>query len=343
VTDTSRLLSWLDAQTWAMHPAAFLSMREIVGRWAEAPGFPPAMSREEKDSAIAAAQAARPVTQPYQAPQTISVLSMFGVISPRAGMASDLSQMGTSLDTFASRYQAAMTDSNIAGVIVQIDSPGGNVYQVPETSDLIYSLRDNKPNVGVVTGMGASAAYFLAAQFGELVASPSAEVGSIGVMMKHQDVSKMAEDSGVKVTFITSPRDGNKAEGNPFTPLTADTAEYLNSRTDEYYQMFLEALARGRGVNSQGPKSATSIIDQSWGRGRMMGAGRALELGMIDRVGTMQSEVDRMVGKLSRKSGGGVRSEEEGGGVELVAGAQRESEVELERQRVLAAARVRLA
>jgi signal peptide peptidase SppA len=304
----SRILSFIDAGFWAMHPAHFVSMREIVGSWASAPGFPPALSRADKDAAIAAAQAGRP-TQAYQAPQTIAVLSIFGVISPRGGMMDDMSQQGCSMESFGAKYRSVMTDSNVAGVLVEVDSPGGNVFQVPETADLIYSLRDQKPNVAVVTGMCASAAFWLGSQFGELVACPSSEVGSIGVLMRHDDLSKAAEAAGVTVDFITSPRDGNKAEGNPFTPLGDDTREYYNSRTDEYYDMFLSALARGRDVSSQGNTSAASLIDQTWGRGRMVGAAKALDLGMVDRIGTMQSEIDRMAGKLAKKAGGGARAD----------------------------------
>lgn len=302
-TSNDRLLSWVDSSYWAMHPPAFETMREIFASWAGAPGARLPLAREEKDAAIAAAQAARPALT-YQAPATIVVLSMYGVISPRANMVDDISQECCSLDVWASRYQAAMMDSNVAGVIVKADSPGGNVIQVPETADLIYSLRELKPNVCVVTGMAASACYCLAAQFAELVASQSTEVGSIGVLMRHQEISKMAEEAGVVTTYITSPRDGNKAEGNPFTPLADDSKEYYNSRTDEYYAMFLAALARGRNLAG---KDAATRIDQEWGRGRLVGAARALELGMIDRTGTLQGEIDRMA--KAKKAGSGVRSE----------------------------------
>lgn len=303
----SRVLSFIDSSYWAMHPPAFESMRAIIAAWSQVPGFS-SLSRAEKDDAISAAQAARPQPTSYQAPSTIAVLSMFGVISPRAEMVCDISQEGCSLDLWSAKYRQVMMDSNVAGVIVNLDSPGGNVYQVPETADLIYSLREMKPNVGVGTGMCASACYFLAAQFKECVASPSSEWGSIGVLMRHQEMSKMAEDMGVVTTYVTSPRDGNKAEGNPFTPLSDDSKEFYNSRTDEYYDMFLSALVRGRGVTG---KAAKATVDQGWGRGRMLGASKALELGMVDRIGTLQSEIDKMSQMLAKgQKAGGARAEQ---------------------------------
>lgn len=317
----TRVLSFIDAGFWAMHPSFFESMRAIVASWAEAPGALPQLSRAEKDAAIQAAQAARPA-QSYQAPTQIAMLSIFGTITPRGGGIDDMSQQCCSMESFSSRYISIMNDSNIDGVIVNIDSPGGNVFQVPECADTIYSLRDRKPNVAVVTGMCASAALWLGTQFSELVACPSSDIGSIGVLMRHEDVSKAAEMAGVAETYIESPRDGHKSEGNPFTPLAPDTKEYLNSRTDSYYEMFLSALARGRGVSARGNQSAISIIDQTWGRGRMMGADAAKSLGMVDRVSTMQSEIDRMAGKLAKKNG--MRAEGEVGVGEIVASEEEE-------------------
>lgn len=311
---TSRILSYIDSSYWAMDLPAFCTFREVITRWAQTPGAPAPFSTEEKQAAIVlshannaealAARADTPIisagTASSSSPsssRSIAILSIFGTITPRAGMAGDLSQVGCTMDRFAQQYQAAMTDGNIAGVIVQIDSPGGNVYQVPETADLIYSLRDRKPNVGVVTGSCASAAFWLGAQFSELVACQSSELGSIGVLMKHEDVSEAVKAEGVKITFITSPRDGNKAEGNPFEPLSADSIAYYNSRTDEYYSMFIDALKQGRGVHRN------KDIGKAWGAGRMVGAAQAVALGMADRIGTMQGEMDKMMGKLGSGNG----------------------------------------
>lgn len=304
----TRVLSFLDSATWAMDPSAYLSMREVVLRWAQLPGAPAPLSREDKDAAIAAAQAARPMPAPSSSSSSssIALLSLYGVISPRAGMLDDISG-GCGMDAFSRAYQSAMADSNVGGVIVAIDSPGGNVYQVPETADMIRSLRATKPNVGVVTGMCASAALWLGTQFAELVGSPSSELGSIGILTTHKDVSKAAEAEGVKVTIITSPQGGYKAEGNPFAPLSSDAAEFMQSRTDEFYSMFIDALRAGRGVHGN------YSIDKNWGRGRLLSAAKAVELGMADRVGTLQDEIANMAAAIARggnAGGKGARAED---------------------------------
>jgi signal peptide peptidase SppA len=267
------------------------------------------LSREEKDRRISEAQslpihAEAQQASTTQAPQQIRVLSMNGTICPRMSYLSDMSEEGTSLQIFGAEYTRAMKDSNVAGIMVMIDSPGGNVFQVEETADLIYSYRDTKPNVGVICGMSASAGLWLPSQFRELVACPSADIGSIGVLMRLQDMSKMAEMSGVKVTYVEAPRGGYKSEGNPFTPPGDETIEHYTSRCEEYYDSFIKGLARGRGTK---PKT----VDRDWGRGRMMGAKSALSLGIVDRIGTVQSEMERMMAQVSKKGRGGMRAAEE--------------------------------
>jgi ClpP class serine protease len=109
---------------------------------------------------------------------------------------------------------------------------------------------------------------------------------------------------GLKVTFITAPEGGYKSEGNPFESLSPETEDHYKARCGEYYQGFLKALSRGRGV-----KAAT--IDKDWGRGRMMGAQAAKNLGIVDRIGTVQGEIDRMAQAIAKRGGRGVRAEAE--------------------------------
>lgn len=288
----ARVLAAIDEAYWAMHPAAYESMRAIVESWAGLSHASPRLSAEERQAAIEARQSEQSVT--FSAPSTIAVLNMFGVISPRMGMMDDMSQEGCALDSFSARYNRAMNDASIAGVIVNVDSPGGNVFQVKETGDLIFRVRENKPNIAVSTGMAASAAFWLFTQFKERVVSPSSEVGSVGVLMRHMDMSKAFEEAGFKVTYITAPAGGNKAEGNPYTPLSDETLDHYTSRCEEYYQDFLTDLARGSGVKAK-------TIDADWGRGRMVGARAAVRLGMADRIGSLQYEIDRLAVALSKK------------------------------------------
>lgn len=295
-----RTLHFITEGYWAIEPSRFYNMLAIVEARCGI-GLP--LTRTEKDAAIEAAQVSREPTT-YSSPPQIKVLSLYGTICPRMSYLSDVSQEATSLDAFIARYRAEMADPNTGGIVVLIDSPGGNVFGVEEAGEVIYSYRDAKPNVGIITGMCASAALWLSTQFRELVACPSSDIGSIGVLMRHDDISAAAEMNGLKVTFITAPEGGYKEEGNPFEALSPECEEHYKGRCGEYYASFLKALSRGRGV-----KAAT--IDKDWGRGRMMGAKSALSLGIVDRIGTVQGEIDRMAQQIAKRGGRGVRAEAE--------------------------------
>lgn len=295
-----RTLHFLTEGYWAIEPTRFYNMLAILeARCGIGLSLP--LTRDEKDAAISAAQASREPTT-YSSPPQIKVLSLYGTICPRMSYLSDVSQEATSLDAFTARYRAEMADSNTGGIIILIDSPGGHVFGVEEAGEVIYSYRDTKPNVGIVTGMDASAALWLSTQFRELVACPSSDIGSIGVLVRHDDVSAHAEMEGLKVTFITAPEGGYKSEGNPFEALSPDCEEHYKARCGEYYQSFLKALSRGRGVKP-------AAIDRDWGRGRMMGAQDAKRLGIVDRIGTVQGEIDKMAQQIAKRGGRGVRAE----------------------------------
>ena len=132
----SHVLGFVSGSYWAMYAPYYGTMCRIISSWAGVPGAPLRLSREQRTQAIVEAQSSRGVSL-YSAPPNIAILSLFGVISPRSGAIDDISQECCVLDSWASSYRSVMMDNSIAGVIIRIDSPGGNVYQVQETADLI--------------------------------------------------------------------------------------------------------------------------------------------------------------------------------------------------------------
>lgn len=231
--------------------------------------------------------------------QTIAVLSLSGIISPRIASEMDVSSGGgTSAEGFARRFKAAVNDDNVGGIIIDVDSPGGNVLGVPEAAEVVRGARGSKPIVAVANYDACSAAYWLASAATEFVASPSAEVGSIGVYTYHEDVSKALEMDGVKVTLVRSGP--NKAETFPAFPLTDEARAHMQSRVDAYYNQFVGSVAAHRGLD-------VAAVKDRFGGGRAFGAVDALDRGMVDRVATMDEEIARMAALLSKKAGGAGR------------------------------------
>lgn len=214
---------------------------------------------------------------------SVMVIPVHGVISHRMNMMTDISG-GTSTEKLGKAIDAAIANADIKAVILDIDSPGGAVSGTPELADKIYASRGTKPIIAQVNAMAASAAYYLAAAADEIVVTPSGEVGSIGVYMLHQDVSAMMDEAGVKNTFIYAGE--HKVDGNPYEPLGEAGKEEFQKHVDEAYDMFVAAVAKGRGVSVQ------TVLDK-FGQGRVFGAKEAVRLGMADRVGTLSDTLTR--------------------------------------------------
>lgn len=95
----------------------------------------------------------------------------------------------------------------------------------------------------------------------------------------------MAEMQGVGITIISAGK--YKAEVNDFEPLTQEARDAIQAQIDQYYTMFINAVARGRDVKA-------ADVRAGYGEGRVVTAGDAKKMGMIDRVGTMRDVLAKM-------------------------------------------------
>lgn len=174
------------------------------------------------------------------------------------------------------RVKAAVANPAVKEIRLIVDSPGGSVIGLPETARAIADAAKRKPVSAYVPGIGASAAFWLASQASTITASESSELGSVGVIDLHADISKMLEDAGIKLTAVTAGE--HKAERAPFSTLTDGAKEHMQAGVDRWYGDFLSAIRRGRGTRV----SHTS----NYGGGRMLSARDALREGLIDFVST---------------------------------------------------------
>lgn len=281
------VLRYVAETPWAIRPETFAVIREVVSLRAAGVRF----DEEELEERLAAArerQAARP--RPVSG-GAVAVIPLMGVIVPRASMFSQMSG-GTSLDRFRSQIRKAAADPDIGSIVLDVDSPGGSVDLVPEAAADIRQARANKRVVAVANTEAASAAYWLASQADELVVTPSGAVGSIGVFAAHEDYSVALEMEGIKTTLVSAGK--YKVEGNPFEPLTDEARQAIQDDVDHYYGMFVADVAKGRGTTA-------GKVRAGFGEGRMVTAQRAVELGMADRVGTLEDTI-------ARAARGGVRA-----------------------------------
>ena len=223
---------------------------------------------------------AAPAKRLPRANGTVAVIPIHGVMTQR-GFWGDggTDDIGRTLD-------AAMANSSFSGVVLDVDSPGGSIYGLPEFADKIFGYRNaGKPLVAIANSLAASAAIWGPSSAPTFVGSPSSDIGNIGVWMLHFDYSDMLKADGIKPTFVVAGK--YKVENNPLEPMTDEGRAAWQASVDETYHEFLGAMARNRGV------SLAKVRDE-FGEGRTMSAPKAKAVGMIDRVDTLDGVLSRM-------------------------------------------------
>lgn len=277
-----RVIRFVQETPWAILPAKFEHVKAFLAERAA--------GHEATEEQLAAVVRAGPGLEGRQI-GSLAILPVFGVIAHRANLMTEISG-ATSTDKLTQALRRAAEDPNVSAIVLDVNSPGGTVVGVPELASEVMAAREKKPVVAVANGMAASAAYWIAAAASEVVVIPSGQVGSIGVFAAHDDVSKALEREGVKTTLVSSGK--YKTEGNPYEPLGDDARAEMQRRVDAYHDMFVQAVARGRGVTP-------SRVRSGFGEGRLLLAKDALAAGMVDRVATMDDTLVRLLSKARRR------------------------------------------
>lgn len=275
---------------WALMPERLTAFASVISCWQS--GAPRAMDDDDGPSKPKGFEAARQKAQAQVGDGYIAVLPLYGVVVQRANMATDFCG-GTSCQQFTAAFREAVADPRVSGILIDIDSPGGSVYGVSELGAEIFSARDKKKIVAVANSLAASAAYWVGCAASEFYVTPGGEVGSIGVWQAHEDWSKALDEQGVKTTLISSGK--YKTEGNYYEPLGDDSKAFMQSRTDDYYNAFVAAVAQGRGVS-------VDQVRNGMGQGRVLGADAALQENMVDGIATFDDVVRKMQKDLPQRN-----------------------------------------
>jgi len=284
-----RSARFVSESAWAIETGALQTIKSILAERAGGRELTP----EEIEARIGTRAAGDDAADEAAGP--IAVIPLYGPIVPRASMFTRVSGLSSVEDTRA-RFRAALADENVQAIVLDIDSPGGAVDLIPELADEIRAARGAKPIVAVANTWAASGAYWLASQADRIVVTPSGEVGSIGVISAHEDLTGANALKGIKTTEVTAGK--YKAELSPFRPLTDEARQALQEKIDGYYDMFVAAVAAGRGVSED-------TVRSQFGEGRMVMAKTAVSLGMADEIDTLEGTIARLGAQLA---GAGDRS-----------------------------------
>ncbi|HUX14962.1 MAG TPA: S49 family peptidase, partial [Phycisphaerae bacterium] len=230
--------------------------------------------------------------RPYRLVGGVAVIPLYGVLMPRGNLVTRMSG-GMSTQEFTAAVQAALDDDDVRRIVLDVDSPGGSVLGIEEAAELVRAVNDRKPVVTAATNQMASAAYWIGAAAGEVVASPSTQVGCIGVFCVHSDYSAADTTAGIKRTVIFAGP--NKTLGNPHETLSQDGRDGLRQESNDYYEAMLAGLARYRGLSIE-------ALQQRLGQRNTLRAPDAREAGLIDRVATLSEVVAGLADKPSTQA-----------------------------------------
>ena len=179
-------------------------------------------------------------------------------------------------------------DEENEGIMLIIDSPGGNIYETDEVYEKLmeYKKETNRPVYAYFKSVAASGGYYIACAADVIYANRNTITGSIGVTMGEiYDITEFMSKYGIKSHAVVSGR--NKAMGSPTQPFTNEQAQIYQSLIDESYSRFVDVVSKGRGI----AKDKVKIIAD----GRVYSAKQALANKLIDGIEAYEDAKWRML------------------------------------------------
>ncbi len=282
-----RLTAWLSEGLMTAGRALELGLvsgviddEDPVGSLGE--GFP------SRSVALGASTTARPW------PRRIAVLTLDGTMVD--GKSATLPLIGvntTGALSFVEACERARRDPSVAAVVLRVDSPGGSALAADKIWRALRRLGQAKPLVASIGSLAASAGYYAASAASTIVANPSSLVGSIGIFFGKVDFAPLFSRIGIGVE--TQTRGELAGARSLYRPLRAREREVLADRLRDWYALFLDRVAEGRG---QTPARIDAVA-----RGRVLTAD-APEAGiLVDKIGglhTALSEARALAGLNQR-------------------------------------------
>ena len=192
-------------------------------------------------------------------------------------------------DAIIEGLRSAFESPNSKAVVLRINSPGGSPVQsayVYEEIRRLRALHKDKKIYAVITDMGASGAYYIAAAADQIYVNQGSLVGSIGVIMQGFGVQGLMQKLGVEDRTMTAGE--HKAILSPFEPMKPEEKVHVKNLLDAVHQQFITAVKQGRG---QRLKESPEIFSGLFWTGQ-----QAVELGLADGFGSVDSVARSVVG-----------------------------------------------
>lgn len=190
------------------------------------------------------------------------------------GMILSSEQVNEQLSNFSER-------ADIKAIVLRINSGGGVVGASQEIYEKVKDLKGEIPIIVSVDNAAASGAYYAALESERIVANHGSIVGSIGVILEYPVFTELFDKIGLHVETVKSG--ALKDSGSPSRPVSVADREYFQSVIDDQYEQFVQAVAEGRNI----PVAEV----RKFADGRIFSGNQALELALIDTIGTFEDAI----------------------------------------------------
>ncbi|WP_264688724.1 S49 family peptidase [Wolbachia endosymbiont (group B) of Catoptria pinella] len=219
-----------------------------------------------------------------------AIIAIHGILTKKPGAFDEMLGM-TSYEQIEEQIKQALADSSIETIMLEIDSPGGEVNGIFDLADFIYESRAKKRIIAIANDDAYSAAYAIASSAEKVFVSRTSGVGSIGVIASHIDQSGFDEKQGIKYTTIFAG--SRKNDLNPHEPITSESLESLQKEVGRLYEMFLQLIARNRGLSIEKIRSTEA--------GLYFGE-KAVEIGLADEVTTFFEFINKGENTMNKQT-----------------------------------------
>jgi protease-4 len=209
----------------------------------------------------------------------IAVISLSGAIQAENGF-SLLGGTGITPALVRTQLERANKDFAVKAIVIQVNSPGGDVSACEEIK---YEMgKVHKPVVVSMRTIAASGGYFISAGADKIVALPTTNTGSIGVITYIPNMSKLFDKIGVNMQVIKSGKYKDMYSG--FKELTPEETQLIQRNADQAYELFIDVVAKGRKMDKEKVRLLAT--------GQLYNGIEARELGLVDEIGGLQTAID---------------------------------------------------
>ncbi|SES12407.1 signal peptide peptidase SppA [Vreelandella subterranea] len=222
----------------------------------------------------------------------LAIIPVHGVLVARRGHINAACEEILSYEKLRGQINAALKHEMVEEIVLDFHTGGGHAMGCKELADFIRASTQIKPITAIVNFAAYSAGYYLASACSRIVASPTAGVGSIGVIVETYEVSRMEDEMGI--TFNTYYRGDHKNNNSPHEPITDQTVQEINKILDESYAEFTESVASFRGLD------VSAVIDT---QARLYRPKEALGAKLIDEIAPAQDAIDTIAQRYTSNTG----------------------------------------